>query len=788
MATAAYDAVAASRPRIRRDVLFTETPDGVLFHTADGGFQLTAKSAYRFASLIVPHLDGENSVAEISAGFGDRQRAMLGELVRTLYARDFARDVPVPDGEPGEEGFPTPQAARRFATQIAYVDHYADEPGRRFQRFREARVAVVGEDETARWCALGLIRNGGATIGLLPGVARADIDAEAAEAAADGCPVELITLGGGGAADGALSWGELDPFDIVLVTGGPRAAQRLLPLLREGIPEGTVVVPAWSFGELAVMGPLMARERPGCLCCALLRLGSGGGSRAGSAAVAADVWSSLALPGAGPVGGEPGRPQAAMIGNMLGYEVFRFTTGALSAETDGQLVIQDMASLDVTSEPLLPHPRCTLCTPAARGGERAAVGTGDGETAAVPAEFAGPAALAGPAGSVADEAAVDLSSAGTAEVPMPTAATARDADALVEELNRRSTLVRSHVGVFTRFADEELTQLPLKAGIVELGLGHGSFRRIAAFDVHHVAGARMRALDAAAGVYAEHVVPTRALPTGAAPSGARESLRVVGPGDLVTSSGTGAAAGDVTAWTVATSLVTKERVLVPAAAVRPFGAGNADRFVEPTSAGTGAGPSLADAAARGLLSALGYDALMRSVRGTAAAPAETPDPGADGPGAEAEPELTFLVRSMEQLGLDWELLDLGESARSRVHVLLARSGTRWAVGSETSRRAAAVAALRDLLGQIQLGREDEDHVDTGDPLLRDFAPGTLTVADAAPAPDGAQDPGTWTDVLERLRAAGRDALLVPTGSADLASAGITTVRVLLTEGTGHDAH
>ncbi|MGH3325493.1 MAG: hypothetical protein ACRDOV_13885, partial [Streptomyces sp.] len=32
MATSAYEAVAATRPRIRRDVLFTETPQGVLFH------------------------------------------------------------------------------------------------------------------------------------------------------------------------------------------------------------------------------------------------------------------------------------------------------------------------------------------------------------------------------------------------------------------------------------------------------------------------------------------------------------------------------------------------------------------------------------------------------------------------------------------------------------------------------------------------------------------------------------------------------------------------------------
>ncbi|WP_181768545.1 TOMM precursor leader peptide-binding protein, partial [Streptomyces albidus (ex Kaewkla and Franco 2022)] len=361
MATAAYEAVAATRPRIRRDVLFTETPDGVLFHNADGGFQLTAKSAYRFATLIVPHLNGQHAVSEISEGFGERQRAMLGELVRTLYARGFARDVPEPDGKPGDEGFPSPDAARRFAPQIAYIDHYTDAAERAFARFRQTRVAVLGEDDVARWCVLSLIRNGSAAIGVLPGLERADIDAEAAEAAADECPVDMPALRlPGGETQGA--WRELASYDVVLVTGGPGAAQHLFPLLREGIPKGVAVIPAWSYGEHAVMGPLMAHGRGGCWSCALLRLGSGGSK--GSVAAAADVWSSLALPGAAPAGGRPDGPLAAMIGNMLGYEVFRFTTGALRAETDGQLIVQDMASLDVTSEPLLPHPRCTLCTQA----------------------------------------------------------------------------------------------------------------------------------------------------------------------------------------------------------------------------------------------------------------------------------------------------------------------------------------------------------------------------------------------------------------------------------------
>ncbi|MFF1420899.1 TOMM precursor leader peptide-binding protein [Streptomyces sp. NPDC058280] len=737
MGSATYEAVAATCPRIRRDVLFTETPEGVLFHNADGGFQLTAKSAYRFATLIVPHLTGAHTVSDICQGLGEQQRAMVGELVRNLYERDFARAVPPAVTDARET---PPDVARRFAPQIAYVDHYADDAESRFRRFSTARVAVLGDDLVARWCVLSLIRNGCSTIGVQPGLATEGIEAEAREAASDGCPVELLPLG----ADDPqrpLGWADLQAYDIVVATGGPAAPRRLFPLLRAGVPEGRTLLPAWSYGHHAVVGPLMTAGATGCWACAALRIGSHD-----EAAAAADIWNSLALPGATPAGDLPSRPLAAMIGNLLGYEIFRITTGALPAETAGQLVIQDMKSLDVTSEPLLPHPRCPFCAKADDSDVQAAT--------------------------------VDLTTAGSDTLPMPTVATAREADALVEELNRKTVLVRPRAGVFTRFADEPLTQIPLKASIVEFGTGHTAQRRIAAFDVHHVAGARLRALNAAAKVYAEHVVPATEALTGDQLSAVRTGVRTLEPGAL-TITGAGATGEQVTAWTPATSLLTKEQILVPSAAVRTFGPHNAERLFEPSSAGTGAGATMADAAADGLLSALAHDALNRVLRGGTASRIPL-DALTDGAAADAE--LTFLIRSAAVLDVDLELLDLGESGRSGVHVLLARGAGGWAIGSRTGRQSAAADAVRDLLGKVQLDREETAALyDTGDPLLRDLDATTIDAsAPVDTASAGADGTTPWSEVLDRLQAAGRDALVVPTGSADLAVAGIRTARVLLT--------
>ncbi|MFD3974213.1 TOMM precursor leader peptide-binding protein [Streptomyces cyaneofuscatus] len=737
--TGSFDALAGTRPRIRRDVLFTETPGGVLFHNADGGFHLTGRTAYRFASLVVPHLTGHHRLDELCAGFGPAQRAMAAELVKTLYARGFARDIPEAGAEAGtdtagDDGL-CPEIAERFAAQIAYVDHYTDDAPARFARYRTTRVAVLGDDETARWCTLSLLRNGCARIGTTS--PHDDVSAEAAGAGA-----EIETVGAGTGA----GWAELAGYDVVVVTGAGAGA-RTHALLAAGVPEGVTLIPAWLFGRRLIVGPLSTAASTGCWSCALLRLG--GNVDAGAAEA---LWSEAA--GAVPASADAlSGPVAAMVGNLVGYEIFRLTTGALPAETDGQVLVQDLESLDVMAEPVQPHPRCARC-------------------AALDAREPAPA--------LPDTLTLPVT---------PTVGTARDAEALVEELNRVSTaLVRPYTGIFRRYDDEELTQTPLKLSRVEVALGGGVRRRIAAFDVHHLAGARMRALYAAAEAYVEHVVPL----ADAEPEGPVRALR---PAALTTGGGTGA---EPTLWAAATSLITKEPVRVPAAALRPFGPHNRDRAHLASRAGSGAGGSAAEAAGLGLLSALAHDALVRAVRGTtrvspvAAEAGEAGEAGGRGGGAEAggrgdgiDPELVFLLKSAANLDIAVELLDLGEADRTSAYVVLAREANEpmaqghWAVGAGLSRRTATASALRDLLGQVQLAAEDPGAaVDLGDPLLGDLAPAAIAVGGEAVAVDGPE--ATFGAVLERLRSAGRDALYVATTPADLPSGSIATARVLLT--------
>ncbi len=285
---------------------------------------------------------------------------------------------------------------------------------------------------------------------------------------------------------------------------------------------------------------------------------------------------------------------------------------------------------------------------------------------------------------------------------------------------------------------------------------------ISAFDVHHVLGARRSALHRAAEVYAEHVLP---LPI----STDDDPTPRIDPSALAIASGT--PAGPVEAWTAARALGSDRTVLVPAAAVHTFGAYNSAGLYVATSAGTGAAGSPGEALGRGLLGALGYEALTRAVRGTHAATRVPLD------ALEADPELKFLVSSAGNLDVDLELLDLPTPAGFAV---LARAvdpdggAPLWALGSAVAWPRAALEAIRDLLGGVQLRREldADDELDTGDPLLRALDPYSLAVDGRHPV-DLAAETG-WPALLDGLHV-----LTVPIAAPDLAQGGVWVARTLL---------
>ncbi|HEY4019509.1 MAG TPA: TOMM precursor leader peptide-binding protein [Pseudonocardiaceae bacterium] len=716
-----YDDIADTRPKIRRDVLFAKLGDGVLFHNSEEGFEVRSAVGYQLASLIVPHLTGTNTVSSLCGGLGDAQRTMIAELISALYEHAFARDErpAAPDAQPL-----LPEVVATFGEQIGYIDHYVDEAQQRFLRFRETAVAVLGDDAIAAWCALSLVRNGAAHIGVQfdqDNARRADarwgeVFAEAEAMAQRGCPVSIDRLARG---TGPTSWADLDGYEVVVISAGAGGAATVFELKSAGIPAGRTLLPITTTTERAFVGPLMSEEATTCWVCAVLRQTSkedDGGT--------AQLWRRISLPDTD-APNPPTRPLTAMLGNLAGYEVFRLLTGALPAETQDKVIVQQLASTDVATERLLPHPRCPFCA----------------------TKSAGPLV-------------VDL--------------TVKTETVEDDGFDGTSALVGRKVGVFTAFNDDTLGQSPVKLGRLTWDGGEGTARTIAAFDEHTLLRARLKALYTAAAVYADHVVPLRDVHAG----GADDAITMIDPMTLDVASGIDIITETIGAWVPAVSLPHKETALVPAGAVQPFGRYNTDRRFGTGSAGSGAGATDAAAVGRGLLSAIAYRALVLAIRGRR----QVSEIGLDSVGDHAE--LVFLLRSAQTMGIGIQLLDLGEAAESSAQVMLARTVedgiTRYAVAAELDPLTCAVRAVGDLLGRIQLGRETDgvDSVDCGDELVDRFDAAALTVAAEVPLPAGQGT--TFGAILENLRSAGDDAYAVRTTSEDLARGGVATARVLLT--------
>jgi bacteriocin biosynthesis cyclodehydratase domain-containing protein len=330
---------------------------------------------------------------------------------------------------------------------------------------------------------------------------------------------------------------------------------------------------------------------------------------------------------------------------------------------------------------------------------------------------------------------------------------------LPERLER---LVGRHTGLISGYSDDALHQVPVKTGALRTGR-----RELVAFDVDSVLAARLAAGLAVARDHASGMVDRHRLVHEPAIAD-----RQVSAARLVTWTGVPVAEpADDRPWLPAISLGDQRARLVPAAAVHPDSALNRHGAFERTPAGSAVGGSLAEVTDAGLDSLLAYLRLRDLVRGSAAV---VPLPRAEAAGTD--PRLAFLLDSADQLAPGLVLLET--VGPGPLHLHLARTEAVWAVGVGRSGPLAAIAAVRDVVGQLQLLHFEGRRGDLGPPLLPGFDPrADLAVATAERSRFDA-GPTDTERLLAGLADAGLDALLVETTTTDLRAAGLVAGRVL----------
>lgn len=681
------------RPLLRRDVLFGDTGAGAFLRHADDAFVMKGRTVYSWLCALAPLLDGSSTLDELTSTLPDEQRTMLISLVEALLKRGFARDDVL------ETDNPLPADVREaYAPQIAYIHHFVSEPARRFDRFRRARAVLVASGPFAAATEQMLRDNGMAAV-------RVELDPGTALSALT--EADVLVVNGDDVGLGALS---------TLATAARAAKVPMIPVL--------------SAGGRAFVGPLLDPTADLGWETLIHRLAAGLDPEE-----AAELWMRF-------VGREttprhrPARTHAAMLGTLVGFDIFRHLTGCLTPETADAVVVQNLTTLDVVTQGILTHP-------------------------------------ADPLSPQAPPEDIDLTSLREELDALGPTQAEGDPSGLHQQAERYLDLIRQHCGVFRGFADLADEQSPIKVGRIEIGAVRPSddsaVKRtvVNGFHVMTPLQARFYALGAAALRYIDTWGP-------------EASRRVLDEVDVVTSVCDGWSGSPVSpeqmhgVW--GTSLVTGSRLRVPAAVVYPHSRYNLAGTALRTDDGSGFGGTVAEATRRALFSALSRRAVFDALR--TGRPLDEVGLTSLQPGSVPR----FLVDSCATLGVAPVVLDasLPRCGRTVVAFSARPDGDRTVayVATAASLEQATTEALVRLLGDTQVGADRRPH----DGPLADLDPlGLPRSGETVALDDEAQ---TVTSILDSL-ARSTDIVLVDTTFHDLARGGIRTARVLLATTSDH---
>lgn len=128
------------RLKLVRQVRYAPTENGAAVLGPSGALALRGAGVYAWLERLWPLLDGAQDVDAVLAQLPDGHRAVATRLLDTLQRRDFLREAT----EPRSHGL-TATELHRHRHEIAYIEHWLDSPEHRFERYRTARVLLLGD-------------------------------------------------------------------------------------------------------------------------------------------------------------------------------------------------------------------------------------------------------------------------------------------------------------------------------------------------------------------------------------------------------------------------------------------------------------------------------------------------------------------------------------------------------------------------------------------------------------------------------------------------------------------
>lgn len=308
-----------SLPKLRPGTVVTTSRRGVTIACGALLVRLANQSSLSWLEPLVPYLDGQHSIADLTQGLDPARSLRVRQLVEVLVETGVARDVAADASHDLPES-----AARAYAPELAYIEAHADSPARRFQAFLHSRVFIVGTADIAT-----VVMESLAQLGL------SDVQ-------------RIFTPDLHGLRCRPFQFETLEPADVVIYASSPAARTELRSLAAQCQLMGVPFVGVWPSEEQIWVGPYPG-GRSGCWECATRRVSE------------ASDMSFETLPITKPLP-DASSPLATVLSGLAAFEVFSLLTRCHQELLEVSTILRlDARTLSTTRHRYTPHPLCTIC-------------------------------------------------------------------------------------------------------------------------------------------------------------------------------------------------------------------------------------------------------------------------------------------------------------------------------------------------------------------------------------------------------------------------------------------
>lgn len=301
-------------PRLRQDITFLETTDGLYVRGGGLNFVIRGAGAYALLSNLLPHLDGTRPIAGSLAVLPDGQQAVVLRFLQALHSKGLLHEGFLPDAGGADS------ALAGLHTQRALLADLGADP-RAISRIADAHIVVLGNRVKAAPLTRCLTGNG---VGIRSG------------------SVSVRPLAGSSTPL---------PAGAIIVPLCTEADSALVLSTVDSLPDGHPVIPVWQSGRRLLIGPWQGPSDGPVLRSAVARACANATPTVGMGFAAMALGLPFADVGLGPATYET-------LGALLSLEIFKILGGVDDGALRLALLALDVDTLQVTRQPVTLHPGC----------------------------------------------------------------------------------------------------------------------------------------------------------------------------------------------------------------------------------------------------------------------------------------------------------------------------------------------------------------------------------------------------------------------------------------------